>query len=385
MKRSFLFLIAAALLSTPLAAQVGKEMKAFRGREGVTVTLLTPSLFSLYKKENAGRLPDDVLRQLKEVNVLRADLRHADPALAGEIKRRVSPILENEAKYDPVSNRQSLVGEERLYVSRHEEEISALVLWSASEEELVLVELKGAIQPRRVYLLPSLLQVDGLERLAHLAAPGDDPLAIDPFDLEHFFPSTSGALIDSLRRGAFPDGHGDPFGGIDAMIGQIEQMFEQLGRGSGVGTSFSSSRGLEVIRENGKTRIKVDASNVEILYLIDGKVIPADSLASLPDEIAHVEMLDAPDAPGKAYVLVNTLQKTGQFISFSGGILRYRHGNQDYTCNVERLPEPALVINNRLSREFRVNPADIIQIRPATDLERTLLGLPSAQVVIVTR
>ncbi|MDR1273924.1 MAG: hypothetical protein LBK12_05175, partial [Odoribacteraceae bacterium] len=105
----------------------------------------------------------------------------------------------------------------------------------------------------------------------------------------------------------------------------------------------------------------------------------------LPDEIANVEMLDAPDAPGKAYVLVNTLQKVGQFTSFSGGILRYRHENQDYTCNVERLAEPALVINNHLARDFRVNPADIIQIRPATDLERALLGLPSVQVIIVTR
>jgi hypothetical protein len=52
---------------------------------------------------------------------------------------------------------------------------------------------------------------------------------------------------------------------------------------------------------------------------------------------------------------------------------------------VERLAEPALIINNRLTREFRVDPADIIQIRPATGLERDLLGFPSAQVIIITR
>ena len=33
----------------PLQAQVGKEMKAFRNKDGITVTMLNPSLYSLYK------------------------------------------------------------------------------------------------------------------------------------------------------------------------------------------------------------------------------------------------------------------------------------------------------------------------------------------------
>ena len=34
----------------PLQAHVGKEMKAFRNKDGITVTMLNPSLYSRYKQ-----------------------------------------------------------------------------------------------------------------------------------------------------------------------------------------------------------------------------------------------------------------------------------------------------------------------------------------------
>ncbi|MDR2130332.1 MAG: DUF4252 domain-containing protein [Odoribacteraceae bacterium] len=394
MKRLFVFLIAALVSTMPVKSQIGQEMKAFRDKEGVTVTLLTPSLYSLYQKENLGRLPGEILKQLKEVNVLRVDRRQASPVLKEEMSRRFQPILDNEAKYALTESRQLPGGEERLYIHQQESEIRSLVLWSESEREIVLIELKGTIQPERARALSGILQVKGLERLAYILAPEQEEeiLARDPLDPGDFlqgFRRRHRSPVDSLWPGGFFDGFGGHFDDMDAMIGQVEEMFERMRRGEGIdngeGIHDSYSRGLEVTRENGKTRIKVNGSNVEVLYLIDGQVFAADSLTSIPDEIVTVDMLDAPDDPKKAYVVINTFQATGRFTGFSDGTLRFRHENQDYIFNIAKLPAPVLLVNNRPTRDFRVNPSDIIQIRPATALERALFGFPSIEVIIVTR
>ena len=61
------------------------------------------------------------------------------------------------------------------------------------------------------------------------------------------------------------------------------------------GMSESISNGLEVIQENGKTRIKVNAKNSEVSYVIDGIEYVADSLKNgIPDEIATVIMITSP-------------------------------------------------------------------------------------------
>ena len=65
-------------------------------------------------------------------------------------------------------------------------------------------------------------------------------------------------------------------------------------------------------------------------------------------------------------------------------MLKYKYDKQEYTLNPEKLEEPALLINNRLTRQFNIDPLQIIQIRPASELERQLFSAPSAQVIIVT-
>ena len=54
MKYAIALLVAGLLRVAPAMSQVGQEMKAFRDREGVTVTLLTPELYNLYLKGNPG-------------------------------------------------------------------------------------------------------------------------------------------------------------------------------------------------------------------------------------------------------------------------------------------------------------------------------------------
>ena len=177
---------------------------------------------------------------------------------------------------------------------------------------------------------------------------------------------------------------------MDDMLKKAEEMFRDMGpmfsgESDMDGMGESISNGLEVIQENGKTRIKVNAKNSEVSYVIDGIEYAADSLKNgIPDEIATVNMITSPTNAKKSYVVINTKQKKGQFISYANGVLKYKYNKQEYTLNPEKLEEPALIINNRLTRSFNIDPVQIIQIRPASELERQLLGAPSAQVIIVT-
>ena len=119
--------------------------------------------------------------------------------------------------------------------------------------------------------------------------------------------------------------------------------------------------------------------------MIDGIEYAADSLKNgIQDEIATVNMITSPTNAKKSYVIINTKQKKGQFISYADGVLKYKYDKQEYTLNPEKLEEPALLINNRLTRQFNIDPLQIIQIRPASELERQLFSAPSAQVIIVT-
>ena len=51
---------------------------------------------------------------------------------------------------------------------------------------------------------------------------------------------------------------------------------------------------------------------------------------------------------------------------------------------MEKLEEPAILLNNELTRDFSLDPSRIVQIRPVTEAERRLFRVPSAQVVIIT-
>lgn len=65
----------------PLQAQVGKEMKAFRNKDGITVTMLNPSLYSLYKQGDLSLPAEEALKDMKEINVMQVDIKRATPRL----------------------------------------------------------------------------------------------------------------------------------------------------------------------------------------------------------------------------------------------------------------------------------------------------------------
>ena len=63
------------------------------------------------------------------------------------------------------------------------------------------------------------------------------------------------------------------------MFRDMGPMFSGESDMEGMGESISN--GLEVIQENGKTRIKVNAKNSEVSYVIDGIEYAADSLKTV--------------------------------------------------------------------------------------------------------
>lgn len=372
----------------PLQAQVGKEMKAFRNKDGITVTMLNPSLYSLYKQGDLSLPAEEALKDIKEINVIQVDIKRATPKVVEEISQRITPIVENEAKYTLVRSHRGAYSQEYLYVTQHEERITSLVLWSEDAETLSIVELKGNIQLDNVDEIANALKVKGLDRLAYINTPTDQVVSGSDFikKLEERFGIKRDSIFGKDPFGSFRES----FGSMDDMLKKAEEMFRDMGpmfsgESDMEGMGESISNGLEVIQENGKTRIKVNAKNSEVSYVIDGIEYAADSLKNgIPDEIATVNMITSPTNAKKSYVVINTKQKKGQFISYANGVLKYKYNKQEYTLNPEKLEEPALIINNRLTRSFNIDPVQIIQIRPVSELERQLLGAPSAQVIIVT-
>lgn len=305
-----------------------------------------------------------------------------------EISQRITPIVENEAKYTLVRSHRGAYSQEYLYVTQHEERITSLVLWSEDAETLSIVELKGNIQLDNVDEIANALKVKGLDRLAYINTPTDQIASGSDFikKLEERF----GIKRDSIF-GKDPFGHSGKVSAAWTICSKKRKKCSVtwvpcLAGGIGYGRMGESiSNGLEVIQENGKTRIKVNAKNSEVSYVIDGIEYAADSLKNgIPNEIATVNMITSPTNAKKSYVVINTKQKKGQFISYANGVLKYKYNKQEYTLNPEKLEEPALIINNRLTRSFNIDPVQIIQIRPVSELERQLLGAPSAQVIIVT-
>ena len=108
----------------PLQAQVGKEMKAFRNKDGITVTMLNPSLYSLYKQGDLSLPAEEALKDMKEINVMQVDIKRATPKVVEEISQRITPIVENEAKYTLVRSHRGAYSQEYLYVTQHEERIT---------------------------------------------------------------------------------------------------------------------------------------------------------------------------------------------------------------------------------------------------------------------
>lgn len=398
--RLFTTIVISLILVLPAEAQLGKEMKAFRDKQGVTVTMLAPSLYSLYKKDNLSLKAEEMLKGIREINVLRVDRKQAESALVEEVNRRMASMLTDESKYRLVKSGQHAMGSECLYVTETGDKVTSLVVWVEESHAMTVIELKGEIWLEEIPELADAFNIKGFEYLAYIDVLNENEE--NPLDfgqeylnklLERLQHGFIGSRDSSFMQRFFSDSD-DVFEGMHAIFQKMEEMMKNMGDPFGRmqdlsgldGFTESMSNGLEVIQENGKTRIKVNAKNTDVVYLIDGEEFSADSInGRIPEDIVTVNMVTVPGHPETSYVVINTNKKAGQFVRYSDGVLKFKHEDQEYTYNVEKLSEPMIIVNNRLTRRFNVDPLDIIQIRPVSEVETRVLGYPAGGVVIVTR
>ncbi len=230
---------------------------------------------------------------------MQVDIKRATPKVVEEISQRITPIVENEAKYTLVRSHRGAYSQEYLYVTQHEERITSLVLWSEDAETLSIVELKGNIQLDNVDEIANALKVKGLDRLAYINTPTDQVASGSDFikKLEERFGIKRDSIFGKDPFGSFRES----FGSMDDMLKKAEEMFRDMGpmfsgESDMDGMGESISNGLEVIQENGKTRIKVNAKNSEVSYVIDGIEYAADSLKNgIPRRNRHREHDYLPD------------------------------------------------------------------------------------------
>ena len=241
--------------------------------KGIRCNAVQPGRINTPLISNRLLSEEDVTKDIEEINVIQVDIKRATPKVVEEISQRITPIVENEAKYTLVRSHRGAYSQEYLYVTQHEERITSLVLWSEDAETLSIVELKGNIQLDNVDEIANALKVKGLDRLAYINTPTDQVASGSDFikKLEERFGIKRDSIFGKDPFGSFRES----FGSMDDMLKKAEEMFRDMGpmfsgESDMEGMGESISNGLEVIQENGKTRIKVNAKNSEVSYVIDG-------------------------------------------------------------------------------------------------------------------
>ncbi|MDE6452105.1 MAG: hypothetical protein K2L23_07460, partial [Odoribacter sp.] len=182
---------------------------------------------------------------------------------------------------------------------------------------------------------------------------------------------------------AFPR---NPFEQIDQMMGMFDNFnFPDIAIPDGWGANGNSrSSSIQIIEENGKTKLKIDAQNTDIIYVIDGQERSGDNI-QIPETIQNAQLIPSRQDMKKTYLFITSNEKLGEFASFKDGELTFRYNHQEFKYNLDKLRTPILVIDGRLSAALDINPADILQIRPVSQIEREAGYYPDAEVIINTR
>lgn len=426
MKKAIIFLMLAGLLPFAAQAQLSKLMYKLHGKNGTTVTQLDRSLYGLYQKDNLSPEAAELLQKLDEVNLLNLDINKCDVKLADKVISQFQEILNNPEKYKLIKSHNDGNARQMVYTSGKDGKVSDLVVWDQNPQGLEIIELRGDICLDKVALLSRALNLKGINSLAALSAEeerdtygsfrslGEDlsrQMDILKERMRNYYALGSGVEErqgDSIQPGRRGDLFGsfdffeDFFGSfgersgfpeIDDMIPEeMKKMFGEEGMQESVKRFYQSfgdgenviSNSVEITEENGKTKLKIDAKNSEMTYIIDGKEAPKENL-QMPGKIMNVNIIPSKEDMKKSYLFVTSGDKVGDFKNFREGVLTFTYENQEYRFNLDKARNPLLVIDGRLSVSFDIDPADILQIRPLSQLEKEVGYYPEAGVVINTK
>lgn len=421
MKGILIFLMAAMAWPLSSQAQLGKLMAKYHEKEGITVTQLDKSLYGLYEQENLSQEAREMLQNLEEVNLLSLNLNSTHPDDCNKMISQFRQLLDAPGKYKLIKSRNDVYGKQLIYSRTNEGKVSDLVVWNQNSERLDIIELRGDVQLNKIALLSKALNVNGLNSLAdlspdsgsvdrHRLSSADNDFAAnfqklremmrEDFDFDpsemmaRFFGEAGDSTFTANRHflNPFEGMANHPFFGengrfpfdLDEWMDEgsthkIEKFFQSFGDGAEI-----SNNSVEITEENGKTKLKINSQNSDITYIIDGKEAPKDQL-QMPEKIRNVNMIGSRTDMKKSYLFITSQEQIGNFKSFKDGVLTFSYDNQEYRYNLDKAAEPLLVIDGRLSSGFNLDPADILQIRPVSQLEKEIGYYPQAEVIINTK
>ncbi len=414
MKKLVIILLAGTLFPFCVNAQLGKQMSKYHEKAGVTVTQLDKNLYGLYQRENLTPEIKEMLQKLDEVNILNLDAETCKPELYDKILTQFHGILSNTDKYKLVKSKSDGVEKQLIYTTSKNGTISDLIVWDQSPEQTDIIELRGDIQLDRIALLSRALNLNGLSSLAVLSSQQNE---VSPKEMRETMKAIqnmrNGLMADDGFGGFFENFFGNspdstarknnfifPFGQFDKLFDmfddlgsqelqelmkpnghsqKMEQFFQSFGDGSQI-----SSNSIQITEENGKTKLKIDSKNSDITYIIDGKQAPKNNI-QMPDKIRNVNMIPSREDMKKTYLFITSQNKLGSFNSYQNGIITFNYDNQEYKFNLDKVREPLLVIDGRLASSFDIDPSDILQIRPISQVEKEVGYYPNAEIIINTK
>lgn len=402
MKKFVIVLIAGILSTLSANAQLGKQMSKYHEKDGITVTQLDKSLYGLYQRSNLAPETREMLQKLDEINLMSVNLEVCPADLSEKIINQFRGILGQSDKYRLVKSNNTGYSKQLIYTQQKNGKTTDLVVCNQTPEQIEWIELRGDIQLEQVTSLPQALNLQGLRPLAALSSDSstDEDWSEELTEMRRATEAMrNGGIFENFSNlfdrffGINPTDSASnrspfasSFGQMDKfsdLFGQFDfpnkEMFEQLGDDS---RSMSSS--IQLIEKDGKTDLKIDTENTDITYVIDGKEAPKDSV-QVPEKIRNINLVPSRTDMTKSYLFITSQNPLGHFSSFKEGVLTFKYDNQEFKYNLEKTAKPILVIDGRLSAALDINPADILQIRPVSQIEREAGYYPDAEVIINTR
>ncbi len=377
MKKFVVIWVAGIFSAFSVNAQLNKLMSKYHEKNGITITQLDQSLYGLYQRERLSPESLEMLQSLKEVNLLELDRHNCSPDLCDKIVTQFRNILSNPDKYRLVKSQQNGAAKQLIYTQGKNGKTTDLVVWNQTPEQIDLIELRGDIRLDRIALLPETLNLPGLDALASLASGTSAG--------KHLL--TEKKLRSAKENIENPgDGFFNLFEHLDELMGMFGDFhFPDMTFPEGFGENGNSrSSSVQIIEESDKTKLKIDAQNTNIIYIIDGQEMSGDSI-QMPETILNAQLIPSRNDMKKTYLFITSREKIGDFISLKNGELTFRYNHQEYKYNLDKLNTPVLVIDGRISAIFDIDPVDILQIRPVSQLEKETGYYPNAEVIIHTR
>lgn len=414
MNRLIVLLIASLFIPFCAKAQLGKLMAKYHGKECVTVTQLDKNLYGLYKKKNIPPEAENLLKKLKEVNILTLDLNNCNENMAEEINVRFKSVLENPEKYKLIKSHSENSEKQWIYAHSDQDKVRDLVVWNQTPRRMDIIELKGDIDTENIALLSKALNIKGLNSLSALNSENEhynhylrsfdyDNMA----DMSRQMREMAQRMRENFRE-MFGDQEGNMlfgpsdffsferpdslfrFSDVDSLFGSMGMKFNRM---SDIFDHFNSlpngidirGNSVQITEENGKTKIKINTQNSAMIYIVDGIKFEGEEV-SMPEKIRDVRIVGDKKDPQKSYLIVVSNSRLGQFVSYKNHTLTFQYDNQEYKYNLAKASQPLLVINGEVTNDFtEIQPDHILQIRPLTPTEKEIGEYGSAEVFILTQ